>query len=53
MLLKPVSNNEMFSVPHFIKSSAKHCVMFSFLYLYLGLIHIGAMLGGNYRGVQH
>ena len=40
------------SVPHLIKSSAKHCVMLSFLFLYLGLIHIKAMSVANYRGVR-
>ena len=31
----------------------EHCLMFSLLYFYLGLIHIEAMLEANYRRVQH
>ena len=45
-LWKPTSNNEMFF------GSWKHCVIFSLLYFYLGLIHIEAISGANYRGVQ-
>ena len=36
-----------------IKSSAKHCVMFSFFVFIFRIDHIEAMSGVNYCGVQH